>query len=131
MDEEHPDTTARSVIIRYKVWERSGLDRDILKQTVRINGQPFAIVGGYDAAQRHEAHRAVLEKLRSTPGIESVAEASVLPFGDYSFGEDVQRGGPRLRNEDPDAAGRLLRVQSYTVTSGLLQDARFEDGAGP
>ena len=36
-------------------------------------------------------------ELRSTPGIESVAEASVLPFGDSSFGGDAQRGGPRLR----------------------------------
>jgi len=33
------------VIVSYKVWERSGLDRDILTQTVRINRQDFAIVG--------------------------------------------------------------------------------------
>jgi hypothetical protein len=45
MDEERPGTAARSVIISYKVWERSGLDRGILEQTVRINGQDFAIVG--------------------------------------------------------------------------------------
>jgi hypothetical protein len=45
MDEERPGTAARSVIVSYKVWERSGLDRGILKQTVRINGQDFAIVG--------------------------------------------------------------------------------------
>ena len=45
MDEERPGTPARSVIVSYKVWERSGLDRGILKQTVRINGQDFAIVG--------------------------------------------------------------------------------------
>jgi len=45
MEEEHPGTPARSVIVSYKVWERSGLDRAILKQTVRINGQDFAIVG--------------------------------------------------------------------------------------
>ena len=45
MEEERPGTAARSVIVSYKVWERSGLDRDILKQTVRINGQDFAIVG--------------------------------------------------------------------------------------
>ena len=45
MEEEHPGTTARSVIVSYKVWERSGLDRAILKQAVRINGQDFAIVG--------------------------------------------------------------------------------------
>jgi hypothetical protein len=78
-------------------------------------------LGGYDAAQGREAHRAVLERLRSTPGIESVAEASVLPFGEYSFGEDVQRGGPRLKNGDPDADGKLLRVQSYTVTSDYFK----------
>jgi putative ABC transport system permease protein len=51
-------------------------------------------LGGYDAARGREAHRAVLEKLRSTPGIESVAEASVLPFGDYSFRPAVQHEGP-------------------------------------
>ena len=45
MDEERPGTAARAVIVSYKVWERSGLDRDILTQTVRINGQDFAIVG--------------------------------------------------------------------------------------
>ena len=44
-DEERPGTAARSVIISYKIWERGGFDRDILKQTVRINGQDFLIVG--------------------------------------------------------------------------------------
>jgi predicted permease len=78
-------------------------------------------LGGYDAARGREAHRALLEKLRSTTGIESVAEASALPFGDYSFREDVQRGGPRLKSEDPDAAGKLLRVQRYTVTSDYFK----------
>jgi predicted permease len=78
-------------------------------------------LGGYDAVRSREAHRGLLEKLRSTPGIESVAEASLLPFGDDSFGQDVQRGGPRLKNEDPDAAGKLLRVQSYAVTSDYFK----------
>src|SRR6187200_2510402 len=44
MDEERPGTAARAVIVSYKVWERSGLARDILTQTVRINGQDFAVV---------------------------------------------------------------------------------------
>jgi predicted permease len=78
-------------------------------------------LGGYDAAQGREAHRALLAKLRSTPGIESVAEASVLPFGDYSFGAAVQREGPRLKNEDPEAAGKLLHVQTYTVTADYFK----------
>ena len=45
LEEERPGTAARPVIVSYKLWERSGFDRDILKQTVRINGQDFAIVG--------------------------------------------------------------------------------------
>lgn len=78
-------------------------------------------LGGYDAARSREAHRAVLETLRSTPGIESVAEGSVLPFGDYSFGAAVQREGPRLRNEDPEAAARLLHVQTSTITADYFR----------
>jgi putative ABC transport system permease protein len=78
-------------------------------------------LGGYDAARGREGHRAVLEKLRSTPGIEFVAEASALPFGDNSSGAAVQRGGPRLKNEDADAAGKLLRVRSYTVTADYFK----------
>jgi putative ABC transport system permease protein len=78
-------------------------------------------LGGYNAVQGREAHRGVLEKLRSTPGIESVAEASAMPFGDYSSAAAVQRGGPRLKHEDPDAAGKLLRVRRYTVTADYFK----------
>jgi predicted permease len=79
------------------------------------------LLGGYDAAQGRETHRAVLEKLRSTPGIEAVAEASALPFGVNSSSQDVQRGWPRLKNSDPNAGGRLQRVQRYTVTSDYFK----------
>jgi hypothetical protein len=78
-------------------------------------------LGGYDAVRGREAHRGVLEKLRATPGIESVAEASAMPFGDYSSAAAVQRGGPRLKNEDPGAAGKLLRVRRYTVTADYFK----------
>ena len=44
-DEERPGTPARSVIISYRLWERAGFDRNILRQTVRINGDDYAIVG--------------------------------------------------------------------------------------
>ena len=78
-------------------------------------------LGGYDAARGREAHRAILERLRSTPGIEAAAEASVLPFGDYSFGAAVQREGPRLKNEDAAAAGKIVHAQYYTITSDYFR----------
>ena len=78
MDEERPGTAARSVIISYKVWERSGLDRDILEQTVRINGQDFAIVGlspqqftGTTAILGAESHRAT-RAVVGTAGLERI-----------------------------------------------------------
>ena len=78
-------------------------------------------LGGYDTAQGREAQRAVLERLRSTPGIESVAAASVVPFGDYSFGSAVQREGPRLKNEDRAAAAKIVHTQAYSVSSDYFK----------
>ena len=45
LDEERPGTPARSAIISYKYWERQSLDPNILKSTVRINGQDYAVIG--------------------------------------------------------------------------------------
>ena len=78
-------------------------------------------LGGYDAVRGREAQRVVLERLRATPGIEAAAASSVVPFGDYSFGAAVQREGPRLRNEDRGAAGKLVHAQRYTVTSDYFR----------
>jgi predicted permease len=72
-------------------------------------------LGGYDVSQSQHARRAVLERLRSTPGIEVATAASVLPFGDYSVTADVQRAGPRLRQEDPAARGKLAYPQEYII----------------
>jgi predicted permease len=44
-EEEHPGTPARSLIVSYRIWQRANFDRDILKQTVRINGEDYGIIG--------------------------------------------------------------------------------------
>ena len=72
-------------------------------------------LGGYDVVKSAETQRAVLERLRSTPGVEAASASSILPFGDYSTSAAVQREGPRLRNEDPAARGKLVYPQEYTV----------------
>lgn len=78
-------------------------------------------LGGYTPLQGKEALRVVLERLRATPGVESVAAASVVPFGDYSFGAAVQREGRRLKNEEPDAKGKIVHAQYYKVTSDYFK----------
>jgi predicted permease len=72
-------------------------------------------LGGYDAARSAELRRAFLERIRSTPGIQAAGVASILPFGEVSFGGLVQRWGPRLRRDDPDATSKLLYAQQYVI----------------
>ena len=45
LEEERPGTPARPVIVSYTLWERRAFDPDVLKQTVRINGQDYGVVG--------------------------------------------------------------------------------------
>ncbi|MFA5907220.1 MAG: ABC transporter permease [Vicinamibacterales bacterium] len=72
-------------------------------------------LGGYDEVKSKEVRRAVLERLRGTPWVDSAAVATVLPFGDYTMGAVVQREGRRLKNEDPDAKGKIVQVIEYVV----------------
>jgi hypothetical protein len=53
--------------------------------------------------------------LRATPGIEAVSVASVIPFGDFTNGAAVQREGRRLKNEDPEAAAKLVHSLEYVI----------------
>ncbi len=78
-------------------------------------------LGGYDDARSREARRAVLERLRATPGIEAVAASTIVPFGDYTNGAVVQREGPRLRSEDPAARGKIANALEYIVTADYFR----------
>ena len=72
-------------------------------------------LGGYDAGRSREARRSILEHLRATPGVELVTTTSVVPFGDFSISGLVQRDGPRLNYDDPDARGKLISAMQYEV----------------
>jgi predicted permease len=72
-------------------------------------------LGGYDEVKSADVRRLILEQLRSQPGVAAASSASVLPFGEYTMNAVVQREGPRLRNEDPEARGKLVRALEYVV----------------
>jgi putative ABC transport system permease protein len=78
-------------------------------------------LGGYDAVKSKETGRAVLERLRSTSGIEAASASTVVPFGDYTMGAAVQREGRRLKNEDPEARGKIVHVLEYVITADYFR----------
>ncbi len=71
----------------------------------------------------------MLERLRGTPGVDSAAVATILPFGDYTMGAVVQREGRRLKNEDPDAKGKIVQVIEYVVGGNYCCSASCWAGA--
>lgn len=78
-------------------------------------------LGGYDTVKTVDVRRALLERLRSTPGIEAASISSVIPFGDYTNGGAVQREGRRLKNEEPEAKGRLIQALEYVVAADYFR----------
>jgi predicted permease len=87
-------------------------------------------MSGYDERRGREAHRAVIDRLRSIPGIDAVAFTSTVPFGEFHEGMPVeavgmsqpssdQRRSPTYRIVGADyfrALGlRMVRGREFTV----------------
>jgi predicted permease len=52
-----------------------------------------ASLAGYNEARGREVYRALLDRLQTTPGVESVSLAATVPFGMISLGKTVRRSG--------------------------------------
>ncbi len=89
-------------------------------------------LGGYDEREEPRDPAAPSSSgCAPLPGIDAASAATVLPFGDYSMGAVVQREGPRLKNEDPEAKGKISHALEYVISAGLFQDAGPADAARP
>ena len=64
--------------------------------------------------QGRELYRAILERVRSTPGVEAASLASNVPFGDFHEGRQVERPGIR---RDPTLDERRPTASSARITS--------------
>lgn len=83
-------------------------------------------LAGYDEARSRQTVRAVLERVRNVPGIHSASVASLVPFGLFSDGRDVQRAGAdhtssdKKDDKDPKVSAVFCIIGSdYFRTLGL------------
>jgi predicted permease len=66
-------------------------------------------LAGYDPAQSAQVTRAMVERLRELPGVESASMAATVPFGLTSLGRTVQRASdPPSDAKDPAKRDRLV-----------------------
>jgi predicted permease len=76
---------------------RSSVQAARLEPGFQVQGEILAEVdaslAGYDEARGREVYRALLDRLQTTPGVESVSLAATVPFGMVSLDKTVQRPG--------------------------------------
>ena len=81
---------------------------------------------GYDEAHGRQSFRAVLERLRAVPGVESASMAATVPFGMVSLGRDIQRSSDAPQSSSAgskDGDGLACRFnlvsEDYFTTMGI------------
>ena len=80
---------------------------------------------GYDEARGRAAHRSVLERLRSIPGVTGAAFASTVPFGEFHEGMPVEAVGAEAQKR------RAPIADLSDCQRRLLPNPRPVDGARP
>jgi predicted permease len=91
-------------------------------------------LAGYDEAHGRQLFRAVLDRLRAFPGVESASMAATVPFGMVSLGRNIQRSSDapsgnsdRSNQSDGMSCSFNLVSEDYFTTLGipLLQGRPF------
>ena len=76
-------------------------------------------LAGYDDARSHASHRALVERLRSVPGVESVTIGSDLQFSSQSESREIVPGGAAAAGSRPIGAVFTAVGRDYARTLGL------------
>ncbi|MGA8145313.1 MAG: ABC transporter permease [Candidatus Acidiferrales bacterium] len=77
-----------------------------------------ASLAGYNETRGREVYRAVVERLRATPGVESVGLAATVPFGMVSLGKTVHRSADAPASPGSSASAATEVACRYNVVGG-------------
>jgi predicted permease len=83
----------------------------------------------YEAARGFAVQRAILERLKTVPGIRSASAANVLPVGGGLWTRGVQIEGYTFREDESDSVGFNVIGPDYFATLGtpLILGREFDD----
>jgi predicted permease len=101
---------------------RSSVQASRVEPGFRVSGEMLAEVdaslAGYDETRSRETYRAVVDRLQTIPGVESVSLAATVPFGMISLGKTVQRSSDARSSAAVSATGAPEVACRYNIVSG-------------
>ena len=100
---------------------RSSVQAARLEPGFQVQGEVVAEVdaslAGYDEARGREVYRALVDRLQTTPGVESVSLAATVPFGMVSLGKTVQSSADAPASPAGSGADKGVDCR-YNIVSG-------------
>jgi len=110
-----------ATLVKLHAVDRGFVTRDVLVATVRA-AQP------YSAARIPAVKDALLERLKTMPGVRSASATEMLPVGGNLWDRTIEVEGYRFREDERDVAGFNAVAPAYFATLGtpLLVGREFE-----
>jgi len=101
---------------------RSSVQAARVEPGFRVSGEMLAEVdaslAGYDETRSRETYRALVDRLQTIPGVESVSLAATVPFGMISLGKTVQRSSDARSSAAVSATAAPEVACRYNIVSG-------------
>ncbi|HKW03242.1 MAG TPA: ADOP family duplicated permease [Vicinamibacterales bacterium] len=73
-------------------------------------------LAGYDEARSKDLYTRILSHVRSRPDVTAASLSSLMPYGEFSESENVQKAGARIMPGDAAASAGLVSA-TYTIVS--------------
>jgi predicted permease len=73
-------------------------------------------MAGHDEARSRDIYRRVLDRVRARPEVASASLASIMPFGDMTDSQSVQKAGAEIDPNDARAATGLVTATFTSIT---------------
>jgi len=89
-----------------------------------------AALAGYDESRSRDLYGRILERVRSRPDVAAAGFGSLMPYGEFSESQSVQRAGVPIRPGDPQAASGLVSATYTSISADYFKSIGLSMMAG-
>ena len=87
-------------------------------------------LAGYDATRSRDLYHRILTTVRAQPNVKAAAMASLIPYGEFSESQTVQKAGATILPGDAQAAAGLVEATSPSISADYFASIGLDMIAG-